>query len=90
MKRAKIMLMSIAVLATVGTALAFKVVKKGNTSYCYLTTTVAPGIAKGKCPDLITSATAATGVTAYYYTTLTASSCAQQASCINQAESFTP
>lgn len=42
MKRAKMMLLAIAVLATVGGALAFKAQKLGSTKYCYLTTDSQP------------------------------------------------
>lgn len=88
MKRAKIMLMSIAVLATVGSALAFKVAKKGTTTYCYLETTVAPNPAiKGTCPNVINSAKGNVG-TKYFYTTLEASNCSQQDDCSLQAASF--
>lgn len=38
MKKAKIMLLFIAVIAIVGTALAFKINKLGNTKYCYTIT----------------------------------------------------
>ena len=88
MKRAKIMLMSIAVLATVGTALAFKVAKKGDFTYCYLQTTVNPGAGQGACPNTITKALAIDGTTQYYYTLRTATSCSQQTDCTNQAASF--
>ena len=90
MKRAKIMLMTIAVFATVGTALAFKVAKKGQTTYCYLQTNVAPGSGQGVCPSRAVKAIANEGSTVqYYYTTLTATNCANQSDCINQANNFT-
>jgi hypothetical protein len=47
MKKAKIMLVAIAVLATVGGALAFKAAKFGVHKYCYLTTNSQPP--KGQC-----------------------------------------
>jgi hypothetical protein len=90
MKRAKIMLMSIAVLATVGTALAFKVAKKGTKTYCYLKTTVQPS-ASATCPNQIDFALGA-GTTniQYYYTTLasTATDCSQQTNCTQFANRF--
>jgi len=42
MKRAKVMLMAIAVFATVGAALAFKAQKFGITKYCYTITDSPP------------------------------------------------
>jgi hypothetical protein len=88
MKKAKIMLMSIAVLATVGSALAFKVAKKGSTRYCYLETSIAPDpTVKGLCPNQINSAVANTG-TKYFYTELKAANCNQQDKCQLEAASF--
>jgi hypothetical protein len=88
MKRAKILLMSIAVLATVGTALAFNVSKKGNSAYCVLKTKSNPGVGQGVCPNLIDGFEAESGVTEYYYTTLTSIDCEHQGNCTNQASSF--
>jgi len=70
MKKAKVMLMVIAVLATVGTALAFKVQKVGNTKYFYSFTTIPP-------PPIECTLTAdaskmvPTGQVSIYYTTTT-------------------
>jgi hypothetical protein len=77
------MLVSIGVLATVGTTLAFKVAKKGSTAYCYLETTVAPGTEAGACPYQLDEATILLGKK-FYYTTLTANDCAHQPKCIKQ------
>ena len=89
MKRAKIMLMSIAVFATVGSALAFKVAKKGSSRYCYLETAMAPGAQAGACPNQIVDALAKPGgIVNYFYTTLTATDCAHQANCIKAAFNF--
>ncbi|MEP7377774.1 MAG: hypothetical protein ABI675_30520 [Chitinophagaceae bacterium] len=85
MKRAKIMLMTIAVFAIVGTALAFKVAKKGTTTYCYLKTKSQPP--QGGCTGEINLATAAAGITEYFWTKKTAPNCSQLA-CPNQAEEF--
>lgn len=83
MKRARIMLLTIAVLATVGTALAFKVAQKGSTAYCYLETTVNPGTAAGACPYLLNDAVSILRLPSkFYYTTLTAADCAHQTDCI--------
>ena len=89
MKKAKIMLITIAGFATIGSALAFKMVKKYGSNYCYLQTNVNPGAGQGVCPNLIKSATANLGnVVNYYYTTRTAIDCAHQADCINPAQNF--
>ena len=91
MKKAKIMLMTIAVLATVGTALAFNVVKKSNSTYCYLETNVDPGTGQGACPNQINNHIANGGkVVNYYYTTLTATSCIFQSNCQKKAFNFGP
>jgi hypothetical protein len=88
MKRAKIMLMTIAVFATVGTALAFKVAKKGNTTYCYVETTQDPGSGK-VCPNTIPAALGVGDTNIqYYYTTLTAINCSQQENCVLKANHF--
>jgi hypothetical protein len=87
MKKAKIMLMSIAVLATVGTALAFKVAK-GPDTLCYVETTTPPDPTAKACPNTRIESKGVSGTTQYYYTTLTASSCANQTNCINEAASF--
>jgi hypothetical protein len=79
MKRAKIMLMAIAVLTTVGGALAFKAQKLGNTSYCFLTTAQQP--ADGACTNFIADKSARpmnTGEATIFYTTTTGTSCASQ------------
>jgi hypothetical protein len=88
MKKAKIMLMSIAILATVGTALAFKVAKKVQSTYCYLQTTSDPGPGK-VCPNTIETVTAEGDTDIqYYYTTLTAIDCSQQEHCELKANRF--
>lgn len=70
MKKAKIMLLTIAVLATVGTALAFKVKKNGTTSYCYIEGTQIPNPLA--CIKTKEEATAArVSGTQFYYTSTT-------------------
>jgi Tfp pilus assembly major pilin PilA len=70
MKKAKILLMILAVIATVGTALAFKVVNKGTLRYCYLTTTLQPGT--GECTSEAVHLSATSGATVFFYTQKTA------------------
>lgn len=55
MKRAKFMLLAIAVLATVGGALAFKAQTMGTKKFCYLTTDTQPAV--GACLDNIVDRT---------------------------------
>jgi hypothetical protein len=87
MKRTKIMLMLIAALATIGTALAFKVAKKGSMAYYYLETTKNLGPVAGACPYRLEDEI---GIyqppTKFYYTTLTTDDCAHQTDCITQAK----
>jgi hypothetical protein len=85
MKRAKIMLLTIAVIATVGTALAFKVNKFGSNTYCYAETTVQPD----KCEEkTITDAHPIAGV-GFFYTVkgIGVTRCTSLA-CPNQAGSW--
>jgi hypothetical protein len=83
MKKARIMLMTIAVIATVGTALAFKVNKLGDKTYCYAETTVEPD----KCEEkTIVEAEALPG-TGYFYTIKLAPRCTSLA-CPNPAVGF--
>lgn len=84
MTRAKIMLISIIILATVGTTLAFKVVKKGVTTYCYERTTQQPA----HCLQEINEATAVEGELIYFYTTKTAP--CDQLDCNKTCEHFNP
>jgi hypothetical protein len=71
MKKAKIMLLTIAVLATVGGALAFKAEKIGASKYFYLTTNSQPP--KGQCTAFVKDALLQTrhlgGTQTYYYIT---------------------
>jgi hypothetical protein len=64
MKKAKIMLLTIAVIATVGTALAFKVNKFGSDTYCYLTTSSQPEV--GECTNEVTKKIAISGTGIFY------------------------
>jgi hypothetical protein len=84
MKRAKIMLVAIAVLATVGGALAFKAQKFGSTKYCY-TITDDPKTGTGACPEFTAdSKITAIGAIDIWYTTTTGNSqteCAQVTQC---------
>ena len=84
MKRAKIMLLTIAVFATVGTALAFKVNKFGQTTYCYLTTNVQPDL--GQCTDESDAAAVIPGV-GMFYKRKPASGC-RSAICEEQGSGF--
>lgn len=84
MKRARIMLMSIAVLATVGTALAFKVAKKGEFSYCYERTSVQPT----HCLEIINQAEAVNGTQIFYYTTKVGTTPCNQLDCNKTAQEF--
>jgi len=54
MKKAKIMLLAIAVLATVGGAVAFKVQKFGESKYCYVISEDTPPA--GECTSFVTQA----------------------------------
>jgi hypothetical protein len=69
MKRAKIMLVAIAVLATVGGALAFKAQKFGNVKYCYTTTDSRPEAKDCTVEFTGTFTTTAVGEAVLYYTT---------------------
>jgi len=69
MKKAKIMLIAIAVLATVGGALAFKANKKFSEIYCIGTTISNPDQALTR--TTLSKPTTGAGFT-YYYTTLKA------------------
>jgi hypothetical protein len=76
MKKAKVMLLTIAVLATVGTALAFKVQKFGSTTYCYIEATSQPKAAD--CTKTVTSASIpafSTGTEVFYTATTNLSNC---------------
>jgi hypothetical protein len=86
-KKVKILLMSIAVFATIGTALALKVAK-GNNTLCYVETTVQRDPTVKACPNTIFDTRAIAGVTQYFYITLTAFFCADQTNCINSSASF--
>ena len=69
MKRAKIMLLTIAVIATVGTALAFKVSKFNPNGYCFLTTSSQP--ATGACTSTLAAGnifTKSTSAATIFYT----------------------
>ena len=81
MKRTKIMLTAIAVIATVGGALAFKVKKSPNTTIC--TTNVrgicAPQSLPNKTAQLI-------NVTAFYYTLKPAGQACSQLQCPNPGD----
>jgi len=71
MKRAKIMLTFIVVLAVLGGTLAFKANRKFNNHYCILTTDVATG----QCTDELVGRFFVVGrpnPVTYYYTTKTA------------------
>jgi len=77
MKRAKVMLTAIAVLAVVGGALAFKANNKFNKTYCVLTT---DGTTGGSCTSEIANskffvAPASNQVTWYYTTKLAGDAC---------------
>jgi hypothetical protein len=77
MKRARIMLLAIAAFATVGTALAFKVQKLGQTQYCFKITDEVPNA--GDCVTGIEKATAQrnSGSMLYYTTTTDFTLCEQ-------------
>jgi hypothetical protein len=87
MKKAKVMLLAIAIIATVGTALAFKAQKLGSTKYCYTITEEEPPV--GIC--LVTTVDAVAkpytgGLKAYYTVTQTATEAAcSEARCPNVA-----
>ena len=70
MKKAEILLMTLAIIATIGTALAFKVVKKGSHTYCYLTTTIQPPT--GACTSEASASKAVGTTTVFFYTRKTA------------------
>jgi len=87
MKKAKIMLMAIAVLATVGTALAFKVKTVGNKKYVYSITDTRP--TASECTLTIQNATAlATGPQKIYYTETTNLANAGTLECPLEARAF--
>jgi hypothetical protein len=86
MKRAKIMLMTIAVVATVGTALAFKVNKLGDTRYCYAETTVQPNNCEEKT---ISNAKAVSGTGIFYTVKGSGVTNCTSLACPNPAGSFT-
>lgn len=78
MKKAKIMLLAIAVCATVGTALAFKVKSFGNTTYCYVTTESEPAV--GECLSVTTNSEAlpwTSGAKIFYTTKPSDKACSQ-------------
>lgn len=88
MKRAKVMLLSIAVLATVGGALAFKAKKYGETKYCYLVAENQPSA--GQCTSTIQNATAVartTGSKLFYTVTSDLTKCNESTlNCPNVAQ----
>jgi hypothetical protein len=55
MKKAKIMLLSIAVFASIGASLAFKIKKNGELDFCYITTNTEPQL--GWCTYTATKVT---------------------------------
>lgn len=69
MKKARIMLIAIAILATVGGGLAFKVKKVGDDKYCYLITNLQPPV--GGCTSTAENKVIASPVGGGYYTTTT-------------------
>ena len=77
MKKAKVMLLTIAVMASVGTALAFKAHKFGNDTYCYLTTTQQPTV--GQCTDEISGAQALPTGSGVYFQLKPANGCSEAA-----------
>ena len=86
MKKAKIMLLTIAVVAIVGIALAFKVKKIGTTTYCYAVTNTQPTDAN--CNIIVRNKTAPAltlGTKIYYTTTTSACNCGLLA-CTSVAE----
>jgi hypothetical protein len=85
MKKAKVMLLTIAVFASVGAALAFKVHKVGSFDYCYLTTDTRPDV--GKCTDKAHNIQVdpnGVGSSIFYTMTSDLNACSQ-ADCPNQA-----
>ena len=86
MKKAKITLLAIAVVATVGTALAFKTNKYGGTRYCYIEATSQPS--NPDCNKVKFNATARTFIssTQIYYTTTTDLNNCGALACPNVAE----
>lgn len=67
MKKVKIMLFSLALLAVVGAALAFKA--KFNTAYCISTYDPLQPNAPATCSTLFTTSTTFNGITTYWTTT---------------------
>lgn len=84
MKKAKLMLLSIAVIAIVGGALAFRVEKTGSSRYCYVTTDTQPAI--GSCEFWVTNRQARpllSGENHIFYTTTQNVNACSQAECPN-------
>jgi hypothetical protein len=69
MKRLKIMLLSLALLAVVGGALAFKA--NFNTQYCAIETEGSDCPAALDCPDFVISTTEGVSVEPFFCTTIT-------------------
>lgn len=76
MKKAKIMLLTIAVLATVGTMLAFKVKKVGSLSICYIEALQEPSpIACTKTLEDCETGRGGSGTQIYYTSTTNLDNC---------------
>lgn len=91
MKKAKIMLLAIAVFAVVGTALAFKVKTIGSTQYCWLETDTQP--AQGECKEgAVNALMDPVGSSNFFYTTTTnAANCGSAfLNCPKVARGFRP
>ena len=74
MKKAKLMLTGIAVLAVVGAALAFKAKSTFNTSYCTSNTS-------GTCPNFISGKKPGTTGTRIYYVITDGTDCTASPNC---------
>ncbi|OQP67792.1 hypothetical protein [Niastella populi] len=88
MKKAKIMLTVIAVLAVVGGALAFKANKKFNTNYCILTTAGSAGTCTGEILGYRLATAIDQNKVTYYYTTKNQGDVCTQKNCPTPSTSF--